>query len=99
MLLLFSAPSASPREPLLRTPRVRRSIPPVREGRQGALPILEPRPSRMSDFGRARQAEIFTRGLAGRRPAVPVDPKRLEQRARRAMSRQAWAYEIGRAHV
>jgi lactate 2-monooxygenase len=37
------------------------------------------------------EGEIFLRGLAGRRPAVPVDPVRLEARARRSMSREALA--------
>lgn len=47
--------------------------------------------------GRLRQAEIFIRGMAGRRPAVPTDPRRLEDRARRAMSAEAFAYMAGGA--
>jgi lactate 2-monooxygenase len=47
--------------------------------------------------GRQRQAEIFLRGLAGRRPVVPVDPVRLEAKARAAMSREAFAYVAGGA--
>jgi isopentenyl diphosphate isomerase/L-lactate dehydrogenase-like FMN-dependent dehydrogenase len=48
-------------------------------------------------IGRRRQAEIFLRGLAGRRPAVPVDPVRLEARAREVMSARAFAYVAGGA--
>ncbi|HEY7037085.1 MAG TPA: alpha-hydroxy-acid oxidizing protein, partial [Thermomicrobiales bacterium] len=48
-------------------------------------------------IGRQRQTEIFLRGLAGRRPAVPVDPLRLEAQARASMSREAFAYVAGGA--
>lgn len=47
--------------------------------------------------GRQRQAEIFLRGFAGRRPVVPVDPARLEAKARSFMSREAFAYLAGGA--
>lgn len=50
-----------------------------------------------ADPGRLRQAAIFIRGLAGQRPAVPVDFARLEERARRALSPQAFAYLAGGA--
>ena len=49
------------------------------------------------DPDRLRQASIFLRGLAGRRPRVPVDMARLEARARRAMSAEAFAYVAGGA--
>ena len=49
------------------------------------------------DGGRQRQASIFLRGLAGERPAVPVDYAELEERARRRMSAEAYAYVAGGA--
>ncbi len=48
-------------------------------------------------IGRSRQAEIFVRGLAGRRPQVPVDAQRLEEAARRKLSAEAYAYLAGGA--
>jgi lactate 2-monooxygenase len=42
--------------------------------------------------GLRRQTALYLGGVAGRRPRVPVDPERLEQRARRALSRRAAAY-------
>jgi len=47
--------------------------------------------------GRRRQAEIYFAGVRGRVPPVPVDPARLEERARRAMSAEAFAYIAGGA--
>ena len=47
--------------------------------------------------GRARQSEVYFAGLDGRRPSVPVDAARLEDRARAAMSTQAFAYIAGGA--
>jgi len=47
--------------------------------------------------GRARQGEVYRAGVLGRRPTVPADPAELERRARRAMSRRAWAYVAGGA--
>jgi isopentenyl diphosphate isomerase/L-lactate dehydrogenase-like FMN-dependent dehydrogenase len=47
--------------------------------------------------GRARQSEIYRAGVLGRRPAVPTDFPELERRARRRMSRLAWAYVAGGA--
>ena len=51
----------------------------------------------MTDIGRQRQASIFLRGLAGKRPAVPIHAAALEERARQAMSREAYAYVAGGA--
>src|SRR5919202_3419813 len=48
-------------------------------------------------FGRRRQGEIYLAGLRGRRPRVPADPVELERRARKAMSRQGFAYVAGGA--
>jgi isopentenyl diphosphate isomerase/L-lactate dehydrogenase-like FMN-dependent dehydrogenase len=47
--------------------------------------------------GRARQSEIYRAGVLGHRPAVPTDFAELERRARRVMSRLAWAYVAGGA--
>jgi lactate 2-monooxygenase len=44
-----------------------------------------------------RQTEIYLAGVRGKRPRVPVDPVRLEQKARRVMTRQAFAYVAGGA--
>lgn len=49
------------------------------------------------DFGRGRQRAVFVAGVGGRRPAVPVDAARLEERARDAMSPEAFAYVAGGA--
>jgi lactate 2-monooxygenase len=49
------------------------------------------------DIGRSRQSEIYVRGVAGHRPLVPVDAQRLEERARRALSAEAFAYIAGGA--
>ncbi len=47
--------------------------------------------------GRARQNAIYRAGVLGRAPAVPTDAAELERRARKAMSRKAWAYVAGGA--
>jgi lactate 2-monooxygenase len=51
----------------------------------------------MPDIGRIRQAGIFVKGLAGRRPVVPVDSRLLEEEARARMSPEAAAYVLGAA--
>jgi lactate 2-monooxygenase len=50
-----------------------------------------------ANIGRQRQSEIFIRGISGEKPRVPVNMSRLEQKARRAMSRPAFAYFMGGA--
>lgn len=45
----------------------------------------------------ARQTEIYLAGARGVRSGVPLDSDRLEQAARRAMSRAAFAYTAGGA--
>nr|MBA2256821.1 alpha-hydroxy-acid oxidizing protein [Thermoleophilaceae bacterium] len=42
--------------------------------------------------GRERQTSVYLAGVSGRRPRVPTDAGKLERRARRAMSRKAFAY-------
>ena len=49
------------------------------------------------EYGRYRQAEIYLAGLRGRKPRVPANPIELERRARKAMSRQGFAYIAGGA--
>ena len=44
-----------------------------------------------------RQTEIYLDGVAGRKPRIPVDPWALEERARRKLSREAYAYVAGGA--
>ena len=47
--------------------------------------------------GRERQGAVYRAGVLGRAPSVPVEAGLLERRARRAMSRKAWAYVAGGA--
>ena len=47
--------------------------------------------------GERRQSEIYFAGLRGKRPAVPVDARWLEERARRVMSAEGFAYIAGGA--
>ena len=47
--------------------------------------------------GRVRQDEVYRAGVLGRRPVVPTSFPALEARARRAMSRRAFAYIAGGA--
>ncbi|NNC13305.1 lactate 2-monooxygenase [Planctomonas sp. JC2975] len=47
--------------------------------------------------GRARQSEIYLDGVLGRIPRVPVSYPRLVKAAKRAMSKEAFAYVAGSA--
>jgi lactate 2-monooxygenase len=47
--------------------------------------------------GRARQTAIYRAGALGRVPAVPTDAPSLERRAKKVMSKKAWAYVAGGA--
>ncbi len=47
--------------------------------------------------GVQRQTEVYVAGVAGARPAVPVDAARLEAEAARAMTPEAFAYVAGGA--
>ncbi len=48
-------------------------------------------------FGRTVQSAIYRAGAFGHRPKVPTDTSQLEQAARKAMSRRAFAYVAGSA--
>ena len=50
-----------------------------------------------ADIGRKRQGKIYTAGVAGRLPVVPVAWMELEKAAQAAMSPEAWAYVAGGA--
>lgn len=58
--------------------------------------VAAPTPSSQGQ-GRARQNAIYRPGALGIQPTVPTGSAELEHRARRAMSRQAWAYVSGGA--
>jgi lactate 2-monooxygenase len=47
--------------------------------------------------GLSRQTEVYLAGVRGRKPAVPIDFRRLEEAARRKLSRAAFAYVAGGA--
>jgi lactate 2-monooxygenase len=47
--------------------------------------------------GRERQAEVYLAGATGRRARIPFDPARLEEQARRATTKEAFAYVAGGA--
>jgi lactate 2-monooxygenase len=51
----------------------------------------------MSDFSRIRQTEIYTTGLAGQNPVVPLDINRLEAAAQLSIPPEAFAYIAGGA--
>ena len=46
-------------------------------------------------FGRDTQSAIYRGGASGQRPIVPVGWQALEAAAKKAMSKQAWAYVAG----
>ncbi|ARA93174.1 lactate 2-monooxygenase [Rhodothermaceae bacterium RA] len=58
------------------------------------MPPTEPTPP---GPGPLRQRAVYLAGLRGRRPAVPADPQRLEEAARRTLSPEAFAYIAGGA--
>jgi L-lactate dehydrogenase (cytochrome)/lactate 2-monooxygenase len=51
----------------------------------------------VESIGRTVQSAIYRAGVLGRRPVVPVEPARLEARARRVLSPEAWSYVAGSA--
>ena len=44
-----------------------------------------------------RQSEVYLEGMAGKKPLVPIHPRRLEEAARRRMTPEAYAYVAGGA--
>lgn len=54
-------------------------------------------PAAARGISRRTQSDIYRAGISGTRPAVPVDPQRLEDAARRALSAEAFAYIAGGA--
>jgi lactate 2-monooxygenase len=48
-------------------------------------------------YGRRRQRDIYLAGLRGRKPRVPQDAVSLERHAKRAMTREGFAYIAGGA--
>lgn len=54
-------------------------------------------PAGGQSYGRKRQADIFLGDLRGKKPAVPVDYRRLREKARNRMSAEAYAYVAGGA--
>jgi isopentenyl diphosphate isomerase/L-lactate dehydrogenase-like FMN-dependent dehydrogenase len=48
-------------------------------------------------IGLRRQTAIYRAGVSGRQPRIPADATKLEERARRAMSKEAFAYIAGGA--
>jgi lactate 2-monooxygenase len=51
----------------------------------------------MADFGPLRQVSVYIRGVGGEKPKVPVNMATLEAKARRRMSKEAFAYIAGGA--
>ncbi|MEM7355225.1 MAG: alpha-hydroxy-acid oxidizing protein [Acidobacteriota bacterium] len=55
------------------------------------------KPPENPGHGRRRMTEIFTRGVGGQRPSVPVAAAELKLEAEQRMSPEAWAYIGGSA--
>jgi isopentenyl diphosphate isomerase/L-lactate dehydrogenase-like FMN-dependent dehydrogenase len=51
----------------------------------------------VAGLGPLRQRELYLAGMRGRRPRVPVDAARLEEKARERLSPEAFAYVAGGA--
>ncbi|MGN6205743.1 alpha-hydroxy-acid oxidizing protein [Humibacter sp.] len=54
-------------------------------------------PDHSTSVGRVRQSEVYLGGVVGRMPAVPVSYPRLVRAAKRAMTKEAFAYVAGSA--
>lgn len=52
-----------------------------------------------TDFSRKRQVEVYVSGVAGDKPTVPVDIRKLRDKARELMSPEAFAYVAGGAGI
>src|SRR4051794_27744184 len=62
---------------------------------QGSVAPQDPAAAR--GISRRTQSEIYRAGISGDRPRVPVDATALEDRARKALSAEAFAYIAGGA--
>ena len=51
----------------------------------------------MADYGLERQREVFINGLAGKKPVIPFNHLKLEEKASRKISKEAFAYIAGGA--
>ena len=51
----------------------------------------------MADHGLERQREIFINGLAGKKPVIPFNHLKLEEKASKKLSKKAFAYIAGGA--
>lgn len=49
--------------------------------------------------GAVHQIQIYLRGLAGQRPAIPIALEHLEEKARQALRPEAWDYVAGGAGI
>ena len=65
--------------------------------RPGILKLMSKPGPEETNVGRKRQEEVYVGGVAGDRPAAPVDVTRLEAAARRKMSAEGFAYVAGGA--
>lgn len=54
-------------------------------------------PAAARGISRRTQSDVYRTGISGTRPRVPIDPLALEAAARRALSREAFAYIAGGA--
>ena len=70
------------------------SIPPGRRSSPATSSCATPA-ERSLVRGHERQTSIYVAGVSGRRPRVPTDATMLEERAREAMRREAFAYVAG----
>ena len=58
---------------------------------------MNPAPSQRKTTGLDRELEIYQRGLTGERPAAPVSPSRLEEKAKELLKPEAYDYVAGAA--
>jgi lactate 2-monooxygenase len=66
-------------------------------GRFGIIATRSQEKLFMADFGPLRQVSVYIRGVGGEKPKVPVNMTTLEAKARRRMSKEAFAYIVGGA--
>src|ERR1700716_2790723 len=71
-----------------------RELPPLRLAfeRHTSRPCNPVARSRIASVAVQRQAEVYARGVAGTKPLIPTDPRRLEEAARARLTPEADAY-------